>query len=66
MHRAPKAARFERFGAIDQRRFRMTQRKELHMEAIQNLYRAETNLTPVVAVLLGYVFFAAVLISQFL
>jgi len=36
------------------------------MEAIQNMYRAETDLTPVVAVLLGYVFFAAVLISQFL
>jgi hypothetical protein len=34
------------------------------MEAIQNLYRAESDLAPIVAVLVGYVFFAAVLLSQ--
>ena len=34
------------------------------MEAIQNLYRAERDFAPIAAVLLGYVFFAAVLLSQ--
>ncbi len=34
------------------------------MEAIQNLYRAESDLAPIAVVLVGYVFFAAVLLSQ--
>jgi hypothetical protein len=34
------------------------------MQAIQNLYRAESDFAPVVAVVLGYVLFAAVLLSQ--
>jgi|GraSoi2013_115cm_1033766.scaffolds.fasta_scaffold543759_2 hypothetical protein len=34
------------------------------MEAIQNLYRAESDLAPIAAILVGYVLFAAVLLSQ--
>lgn len=34
------------------------------MEAIQNLYRTESDLAPIVGVLVGYVLFAAVLLSQ--
>ena len=34
------------------------------MEAIQKLYRAESEFAPIAVVLLGYVVFAAVILSQ--